>query len=76
MAGSAVCRALQRWRYKNLITASRDELDLLDIQAVKNWFAEKKPTIVVLAAAKVGGIHANSNYPFFTVIVMYIRLNL
>ena len=63
MAGSAICRALQRWGYKNLITASRDELDLLDIQAVKNWFAEKKPTVVVLAAAKVGGIYANETYP-------------
>ena len=63
MAGSAICRALQRWGYKNLITASRDELDLLDIQAVKNWFAKKKPTVVVLAAAKVGGIHANKTYP-------------
>ena len=63
MAGSAICRALKRWGYTNLITASRDELDLLDTQAVQHWFAEKKPTVVVLAAAKVGGIHANKTYP-------------
>lgn len=59
MAGSAICRALQRWGYKNLITASRDDLDLLDPLAVQHWFADNKPTVVVLAAAKVGGIHAN-----------------
>ena len=63
MAGSAICRALKRSGYQNLLTASRDEVDLLDIQAVQRWFDEKKPTIVVLAAAKVGGIHANDTYP-------------
>ena len=63
MAGSAICRALQRSGYENLLTASRDELDLLDLQAVQHWFAENQPTVVVLAAAKVGGIHANDTYP-------------
>ena len=63
MAGSAICRALKRSGYQNLLTASRDEVNLLDIQAVQRWFKEKKPTIVVLAAAKVGGIHANDTYP-------------
>jgi GDP-L-fucose synthase len=63
MAGSAICRALQRSGYENLLTASRDELDLLDLQAVQRWFSENKPTVVVLAAAKVGGIHANDTYP-------------
>ena len=63
MAGSAICRALQRSGYENLLTASRDELDLLDLHAVQRWFAENKPTVVVLAAAKVGGIHANDTYP-------------
>ena len=63
MAGSAICRALQRSGYETLLTASRDELDLLDLQAVERWFAENKPTVVVLAAAKVGGIHANDTYP-------------
>jgi GDP-L-fucose synthase len=63
MAGSAICRALQRSGYDNLLTASRDDLDLLDLQAVQRWFAENNPTVVVLAAAKVGGIHANDTYP-------------
>ena len=63
MAGSAICRALQRGGYDNLLTASRDQLDLLDLQAVQRWFAENQPTVVVLAAAKVGGIHANDTYP-------------
>ena len=63
MAGSAICRALQRAGYSNLVTASRAELDLEDGPAVQRWFAEHKPTVVVLAAAKVGGIQANSSYP-------------
>ena len=63
MAGSAICRALQRSGYETLLTVSRDELDLLDLQAVQRWFAENNPSVVVLAAAKVGGIHANDTYP-------------
>jgi GDP-L-fucose synthase len=62
MAGSAICRALQRAGYNQILTASRSELDLLDGQAVERWFAEHQPTVVVLAAAKVGGIQANSSY--------------
>ncbi|MCP9821900.1 GDP-L-fucose synthase [Cyanobium sp. L1E-Cus] len=69
MAGSAITRALQGAGYVDpaqggaLITATRAELDLLDAVAVQRWFAEQRPTVVVLAAAKVGGIHANSAYP-------------
>ena len=63
MAGSAICRALQRSGYSNLLTASRAELDLEDGPAVQRWFAEHQPTVVVLAAAKVGGIQANNTYP-------------
>ena len=63
MAGSAICRALQRTGYNNLLTASRTELDLENGPAVQRWFAEHKPTVVVLAAAKVGGIQANNSYP-------------
>ena len=63
MAGSAICRALQRAGYSRILTATRQELDLLDGQAVEHWFSENKPTVVVLAAAKVGGIHANDTYP-------------
>jgi GDP-L-fucose synthase len=63
MAGSAICRALQRAGYSNLVTASRTELDLEDGPAVQRWFAQHQPTVVVLAAAKVGGIQANNTYP-------------
>lgn len=63
MAGSAICRALRRGGYENLLTASREKLDLLDLEAVQRWFEENKPSVVVLAAAKVGGIHANDTYP-------------
>ena len=54
MVGSALCRALRRSGYENLLTASRDELDLLDTQSVHRWFAKKQPTVVLLAAAKTG----------------------
>jgi len=63
MAGSAICRALQRAGYTNLLTASRAELDLEDGPAVQRWFAVHQPSVVVLAAAKVGGIQANNSYP-------------
>ena len=63
MAGSAICRALQRGGYNQIFTANRAELDLLDGGTVERWFAEHQPTVVVLAAAKVGGIAANSAYP-------------
>jgi nucleoside-diphosphate-sugar epimerase len=55
MAGSAICRALQRAGYNNLLTASRTDLDLEDGLAVQRWFEQHQPTVVVLAAAKVGG---------------------
>ena len=68
MAGSAICRALVAKGYGEagggaLLTASRSELDLLDPAAVANWFALNKPDVVILAAAKVGGIQANNSYP-------------
>jgi GDP-L-fucose synthase len=63
MAGSAIARSLQRGGYHNLLTASRTELDLTDAGAVREWFAAYRPEVVVLAAAKVGGILANNTYP-------------
>ena len=69
MVGSSIKRALLKNPSKktnkisNLLTPSRLELDLLDSNAVKNWFKKEKPNIVILAAAKVGGIHVNSKYP-------------
>jgi GDP-L-fucose synthase len=63
MAGSTICRALERAGYHQLLTASRADLDLPDGPAVEAWFSKHQPAVVVLAAAKVGGIQANSSYP-------------
>lgn len=69
MAGSAICRALKEKGYGDeakggaLLTPTRQELDLLNQEAVKAWYEANKPDVVVLAAAKVGGIYANDTYP-------------
>ena len=63
MAGSAICRALECAGYQQQLKPSRDELNLLDPLAVQQWFRKHQPNVVVLAAAKVGGIHANNTYP-------------
>lgn len=60
MVGSAIVRELKRSGYTNIITRTHKELDLTDQQAVKEFFNEEKPEYVFLAAAKVGGILANS----------------
>ena len=62
-AGSAISRALHSAGYNQQLTPSRKVLDLLDPLAVNQWFVENEPDVVVLAAAKVGGIQANSSYP-------------
>ena len=63
MVGSAIVRNLNKNGYTNILTNNRKNLNLLDFQAVENWFEMEKPDVVVIAAAKVGGIFANSNYP-------------
>ena len=63
MVGSAIVRQLQQQGDVELLLAGRDELDLSDGVAVDSWFEANKPDQVYLAAAKVGGIHANSTYP-------------
>jgi GDP-L-fucose synthase len=63
LAGSAIVRALQRHGHTNIVTRTHAELDLTDPRAVTDFFAAEKPEYVVLAAAKVGGILANSTYP-------------
>ena len=63
MVGSAIIRRLQQKGFENIITHSRSELDLCDQQSVQKFFKEVKPEEVYLAAAKVGGVHANSTYP-------------
>ena len=63
MVGSAIVRALQARGFENLILRTRQELDLCEGGAVRRFFAEEKPEVVVVAAARVGGIHANNTYP-------------
>jgi GDP-L-fucose synthase len=63
MVGSALVRAVEKSDKYELIVASRDQLNLLDQRAVFDFLNEKKPDVVIIAAAKVGGIHANSQYP-------------
>jgi len=63
MVGSAILRLLEKQGYKNIVTRTKEELDLLDVKAVADFFASEKPEYVILAAAKVGGILANNNYP-------------
>lgn len=63
MVGSAILRELRERGYESIVTRSRQELDLCDQQQVERFFAEEKPEQVYLAAAKVGGIHANNAYP-------------
>jgi len=63
MVGSAICRELERQGYTNIITRTHAQLDLCRQDAVDAFFAEEKPEYVFLAAAKVGGIEANSEVP-------------
>lgn len=77
MVGSAVWRALENEGYQNLIGQSSGELDLRDQQAVQAFFEKEKPKAVIDAAAKVGGILANNNYPYqFIMENMQIQNNL
>jgi len=63
MVGSAIIRALQQQGQTNFVTRTHAELDLTNQAAVQAFFEKEKPTQVYLAAAKVGGIHANNTYP-------------
>ena len=63
MVGSAICGQLQKQADVEIITRTRDELDLCDQSAVHTFMKSEKPDEVILAAAKVGGIHANNTYP-------------
>ena len=63
MVGRSLVRQLNKKGFSNILTRSRAELDLVDQLAVRNFFEKNKPDQVYLAAAKVGGIHANNSYP-------------
>jgi GDP-L-fucose synthase len=71
LVGSAIIRVLKKKGFENLITCTHSELELMDSAAVRKFFEETKPEYVFMAAAKVGGIHANSTYP-----AEFIRENL
>ena len=70
MVGSAILRCLKKNGYfsknnpGNILCVNRGELNLLDFESVKKWFKKFKPDVVIIAAAKVGGIIANSKYPY------------
>lgn len=63
LVGSAIVKNLKEKGYMNIIGKTHEELDLKDQKAVRSFFEEEKPEYVFLAAAKVGGINANNNYP-------------
>lgn len=63
LAGGAIVRELQRQGYTNLVVRTHAELDLEDAAATLRFFEQEHPELVFLAAAKVGGIHANNTYP-------------
>lgn len=71
LVGSALLRRLRSDGFSNLVVRSRSELDLTDAAATDAFFAAERPEYVLLAAAKVGGIHANNTYP-----ADFIRINL
>jgi GDP-L-fucose synthase len=71
LVGSAVVRALQSRGYENLLLRTHEELDLTDQLAVRQFFEAERPEVVILAAARVGGIHANDSHP-----ALFIRDNL
>lgn len=77
MVGSAIWRQLSELGYTNLMGLTSSELDLKDQKAVAEFFATKKPDVVIDAAAKVGGILANNSYPYqFLMENMQIQNNL
>jgi GDP-L-fucose synthase len=71
LVGSAVLRALERRGYRNLLFRTHRELDLTDQAAVSEFFDRERPEAVIMAAARVGGIHANNSRP-----ALFIRDNL
>ncbi|XWS27247.1 hypothetical protein CRYUN_Cryun26dG0098400 [Craigia yunnanensis] len=76
LVGSAIVRKLQSLGFTNLVIRTHAELDLTRQSDVESFFATEKPEHVVLAAAKVGGIHANNTYPAdFIAINLQIQTN-
>ena len=77
MVGAAICRSLEKKGYTNLLSRTSTQLDLRNQEDVKDFFASQKPEVVINAAAKVGGILANNDYPYqFLMENMQIQNNL
>src|SRR4051812_33719712 len=77
MVGSAIWRTLSDQGFTNLIGVSSKELDLRDQKAVRDFIAKEKPDVIIDAAARVGGILANNDYPYqFIMENMQIQNNL
>ena len=70
MVGKAIYKTLLKAGYGNkknggeIFAPTRKELDLSDYVSLESWFKKNKPTVVIISAAKVGGIHANKTFPF------------
>ena len=73
MVGSGLERKLRKEGYNNIVTRTSAELDLRNQQAVNDFFEKEKPAYVILAAAKVGGIHANNTYRAEFIYPIYSR---
>lgn len=77
LAGSAIVRELKKQGYTNIVTRTHAELDLENFAATEQFFEQEQPELVFLAAAKVGGIHANNIYPVdFLVSNLLIEANI
>ena len=63
MVGRSIYKSLRESGYQNLLTISREELNLVEVEKVNKWFKKNKPSVVIIAAARVGGIMANKNNP-------------
>jgi len=63
MVGKAILKKFRDYNYQNLLTVNKTDLDLTNNEDVKNWFVKNKPDVVLIAAAKVGGIKANNDFP-------------
>lgn len=63
LVGAAICRALDQAGFTNILTKTHAQLDLTNQAAVQSFFADEQPDYVFLAAARVGGIHANDSFP-------------
>ena len=76
LVGSAICRELKKQGYTNILTRTHQELDLEDAKKTRAFIGDEKPDVIFLAAAKVGGIHANNTYPVdFLMQNMAIQMN-